>query len=540
MKNIKILITIAVASLTLTSCFKDLDLKPLDENTYTVDRAYSTEISYTQGLAKIYSVMAISGQDGAGSTDITGIDPGNSQFLRSLWNLQVVTTDECKNAWSGDSWVPELNNNTWSTIKNESIDGVYYRAMFIVALTNEYLKQTTDDKLNSRGHSALIPTVTKYRLEARFMRALAYSVLIDTYGNPPFITENDPIGSYMPSQIGRAKLFEYIEKELLDIESKLVTPRANEWGRADQGAAWTLLARLYLNAKVYTGTARYTDCITYCKKVIAGGYSLAPNYAHLFMADNNTSTAKNEIIFPIVFDGNKIPTWGGMTYLVASSRAGAEKSSVNNGTQQAWDGNRSTEKLVDKFTFTDPNADYPVSPDKRAIFYGKGRTKTIENPLSTFTKQGWSVFKFTNVTSTGGKGAHNDFPDTDFPFFRLADVYLMLAEAVVKGGTGATMGDAIGYVNELRVRAYGNATGNISSLDENFILDERSRELYWEGTRRSDLIRFGKYTGGTYLWPFKGGQPQGVAIDARYNLFPIPVSDMISNPNLVQNDGYTN
>ena len=133
MKNIKILITIAVASLTLTSCFKDLDLKPLDENTYTVDRAYSTEISYTQGLAKIYSVMAISGQDGAGSTDITGIDPGNSQFLRSLWNLQVVTTDECKNAWSGDSWVPELNNNTWSTIKNESIDGVYYRAMFIVA-----------------------------------------------------------------------------------------------------------------------------------------------------------------------------------------------------------------------------------------------------------------------------------------------------------------------------------------------------------------------------------------------------------------------
>ncbi|MCE5320257.1 MAG: RagB/SusD family nutrient uptake outer membrane protein [Bacteroidales bacterium] len=538
MKKIKILVTVLSLSLFATSCLKDLDTKPLDEKTFTVDKAYADQAAYKQGLAKIYSVMAVSGQDGSGSTDITGLDPGNSQFLRSLWNVQVVTTDECKNGWGNDSWVPELNNNTWSNIKNESIDGVYYRAMFIVALSNEYLKQTTDAKLDERGHAAIKAEVAKFRLEARFMRALAYSILLDVYGNPPYMTDEHPIGGYMPSQIGRKAMFEYIESELKAIEPNMLAPRTNEYGRADQGAAWTLLARLYLNAEVYTGTARYTDVITYAKKVIGGGYVLSPTYSYLFMADNDKSAAKNEIIFPIVFDGNKIQTWGGMTYLVASSRSGSEKDIVDNGTQQAWDGNRATAKLVDKFTYSDLTGDYPVSPDKRAIFFQKGRSKEITNPLNTFTTQGWSVFKFTNKTSTGGKGSHNDFPDTDFPYFRLADVYLMLAEAVVRGGTGATSAEALQYFNALRVRAYGSEVGNVSALTLPLLIDERSRELYWEGTRRTDLIRFGMYTGSTYLWPMKGGQASGVSIDAKYNLFPIPVADLMANPNLVQNTGY--
>lgn len=538
MKKIKIISILMIISLITTSCLKDLDTRPLDEKTFTADKAYATPESYKQGLAKIYSVMSVSGQDGAGSTDILGLDPGNAQFLRSLWNLQVVTTDECKNAWGNDSWVVELNNNSWSNIKNESIDGVYYRSMFMVALANEYLKQTSDDRLSSRGHNAIKGDVAIFRLEARFMRALAYSILMDIYGNPPFITEEHPIGGYMPKQIGRKALFEYIEKELLEIEKDLKAPRTNEYARVDKAAAWTLLARLYLNAEVYTGTKRYNEVVTYAKNVINAGYSLAPNYSHLFMADNDVSSAKNEIILPIVFDGNKMQTWGGMTYLVASSRSGGEKDIVDNGTQQAWDGNRATARLVDKFTYTDLSGDYPVSADKRAIFFKKGRSKEITNPLNTFSTQGWSVFKFTNLKSTGGRGAHGDFPDTDFPYFRLADVYLMFAEAVLRGATNGTTQEAIGYINQLRTRAYGNSTGNITSLDLNFIIDERSRELYWEGTRRSDLIRFGLYTGGTYLWPFKGGQPAGVSIPAIMNLFPIPEADMMANPNLEQNPGY--
>ena len=306
MKKLNIIIAVLSLSILATSCLKDLDTRPLDEKTFTVDKAYADQAAYLQGLAKIYSVMAVSGQDGAGSTDITGLDPGNSQFLRSLWNLQVVTTDECKNGWGDDSWVPELNNNTWSDIKNESIDGVYYRSMFIVALANEYLKQTTEEKLVQRGHTSIKAEVDKYRLEARFMRALAYSILIDTYGNPPFITEEHPIGGYMPKQIGRVEMFKYIESELLDIESKIAAPRTNEYGRADQGAVWTLLARLYLNAEVYTKTAKWTEVITYAKKVITAGYTLSNQYSHLFMADNHSSGAKNEIIYPIIFDGKKM------------------------------------------------------------------------------------------------------------------------------------------------------------------------------------------------------------------------------------------
>lgn len=548
MKKFKFILLFGALALTLSSCIKDLDTKPLDDDTYTVDKAYADATSYKQGLAKIYSVVSLSGQDGANGTDITGLDPGNSQFLRSLWNLQVVTTDECKNAWAGDSWVPELNNNTWSTVRNESIEGVYYRAMFMVALANEYLKQTTDAKLESRGHNDLKATVADFRLEARFLRALAYSILLDVYGNPPFITDADPIGSYLPPQIGRTGIFDYIVGELKEIEPLMKAPRTNEYARADQGAAWTLLTRLYLNAEVYTGTAKYTEAITYAKKVIGGGYQLATNYQYLFMADNNTSEAKNEIIFPIVFDGNKIQTWGGMTYLVASSRAGGEKAEVDNGLQQAWDGNRSTYRLVDLFTYTDETANYPVSYDKRAIFWAKGRSKQISNPLSTFTTQGWSVFKFTNLKSTGGRGVHLDFPDTDFPYFRLADVYLMLAEAVVRGGQGSSTTEALTYLNALRTRAIGvtapdgvtnpNISYSITSYDLNYIIDERGRELYWEGTRRSDLIRFGKYTSSSYLWPFKGGQAAGVGLDPKYNLFPIPVSDITSNPNLEQNSGY--
>ncbi len=539
MKKIFYISILMIFSLVATtSCINDLDTQPLDDNTFTVDRAYSSPESYVQGLAKIYSVFSVSGQNGAGESDIVGLDPGNSQLLRSLWNLQVVTTDECKNSWGNDSWVPELNNNTWSTIKNESIDGVYYRTMFLVALVNEYLKQTTDDKISSRGHNSIQNDIKLYREEARFMRAMAYSILMDLYGNPPFITENDPIGGYMPSQIGRDGIFKYIEEELLDIETKLKDPKTNEYGRADKAAVWMLLARNYLNAEVYTGEKKYTEAIKYAKLVINSGYSLAPNYAHLFMADNDASAAKNEIIFRFIFDGQKMQTWGGMTYLVASSRSGAEKDIVDNGTQQAWDGNRATAKLVDKFTYTDVSGDYPVSLDKRAIFFKKDRSKEISNPLNTFATQGWSVFKFTNLKSTGGRGSHNDFPDTDFPYFRLAEAYLILAEAVLRGGTGATTQEAVTYINLLRQRAYGNSNGDVTSIDLNFIIDERARELYWEGTRRTDLIRFGHYTGGSYLWPFKGGQPGGVALDAKFNVFPIPSADIISNPNLVQNPNY--
>src|SRR5690606_12271725 len=135
---------------------------------------------------------------------------------------------------------------------------------------------------------------------------------------------------------------------------------------------------------------------------------------------------------------------------------------------------------------------------------------------------------------------HADFVDTDYPMFRLADAYLMFAEAVLRGGSGGTLGEAVGYINQIRERAYGDASGNIAQNDLtlDFILDERARELYWEGHRRTDLIRFGKFTGSSYLWPWKGNVAEGTATPAHLDLFPIPEVDRAANPNLEQNPGY--
>ena len=148
--------------------------------------------------------------------------------------------------------------------------------------------------------------------------------------------------------------------------------------------------------------------------------------------------------------------------------------------------------------------------------------------------------KYKNVTSTGTAGSDNsgNFVDADIPLYRLADIYLMYAEATLRGGAGGNLGTALGYVNALRQRAYGNTSGNVTSIDLNFILDERARELSWEFTRRTDLIRFGEFTTAAYLWPWKDGVQEGKAVESFRNLFPIPAKDIIANPNLVQNPGY--
>ncbi|RYZ94449.1 MAG: RagB/SusD family nutrient uptake outer membrane protein, partial [Sphingobacteriaceae bacterium] len=118
--------------------------------------------------------------------------------------------------------------------------------------------------------------------------------------------------------------------------------------------------------------------------------------------------------------------------------------------------------------------------------------------------------------------------------------YLIYGEAVARGGSGGTVAQALTYVNALRFRAYGNTSGNVSAaaLTTDFYLDERGRELYWEAHRRTDLIRFGKFTGSSYIWPFKGGTQAGTSLPAFRNLYPLPLADLITNPNLVQNTGY--
>ena len=520
MKNIKIKsLAVLIATLIFASCVNDLNVTPKDPNIVTSLTVYSSTASYKEGLAKLYATLAVSGQQGpAGKPDIAGIDEGFGNYLRQYWNVQELTTDEAVMAWN-DATIKDLHWHTWAP-NDVFIAAIYSRIMYTVALSNEFIRSTA-------GNADA--DVKKFNAEARFLRALAYYHALDLFGSPAFVTEADLPGAFFPQQTTRAKLFAYVESELKAIETELGAPKF-EYGRADQAAAWTLLAKLYLNAKVYTGTDRYADCITYCKKVTATSYALSAKYTANFVADNNLSS---EIILPITSDGLYTQTYGGMTYLIHAA-IGGTMNAASFGVGGGWGGIRTTKTFVAKFS------DITGATDQRAMFWTDGQKLEI-NDIGQFT-DGYAITKFKNLTLAGAAAphAHPDFVDTDYPLFRLADVYLMYAEAVVRGGTGGDATVALGYINALRTRAYGSSAGNITSgqMTADFILDERGRELYWEGSRRTDLIRYGKFTGGTYLWPWKGKAAAGVATETFRDLFPIPSNDMGANPNLKQNPGY--
>jgi starch-binding outer membrane protein, SusD/RagB family len=519
---------VAACAVYLSGCTKDLDRFPT--NAVTSEVVYSTPAGYKQALAKVYGAFALTGNNGpAGSGDIRGIDEGTSDFLRLYWKAQELSTDEAVVAWN-DPGIQDFHNMNWSSA-NPMLIGLYNRIMYQITVANEFIRESTDAKLSARGISgADADNIRKYRAEARFLRAYQYWVAMDLFGRPPFLTEANEIGSTAPQQVtSRAALFTYIETELKAIEGDLVAAKANEYGRADKAADWALLARLYLNANVYTGTPRYTDAVTYSKKVIDAGYSLISDYRQLMLADNNTNTS--EFILTINYDGLKTQNYGGTTFLTHAS-VGDNMNPANFGINGGWYGIRTTKNIPNLFP------DYNGTADKRAQFQ---QNNLDINDLSKFA-DGFAITKYRNVTKAGAAGVDpsGNFVDVDFPIFRLPEMYLTYAEAVLRGGTGGDVTTALGYINTMRTRAYGSAAGNITAgqLDLNFILNERARELYWEGVRRTDLIRYDRFVEGTYLWPWKGGVKDGRAMPAYLKLYPLPVTDLSANPNLTQNPGY--
>lgn len=727
-------ISIAAFSVLLafTSCVNDLDTIPLDKDVVTSATVYDDPAAYQQILAKCYAGLSLTGQEGpAGAGDLGGLDEGFSDYVRGYWNLQEMASDHAITGW-GDAGLSDLHAQTW-TSSNDFVKGFYYRVFYQITLTNEFIRETSAAKLDGRGVSGQLRTdVERYHNEARFLRALSYWHALDMFGSVPFITENDGVGSFFPKQASKADLFAYIESELKDIETKLADPKTNVYGRVDKAAAWMLLSKLYLNAEVYIGAPKYTECISYSSKVINSGYSLEPNYKKLFLTDNNVNN--KEVILPVIYDGINAKNWGGTTFIINGGIGGGMTPS-NYGVKESWGGHRAISTLVKKFPiyanaksasipmlksvnaypmmyvpggyqgwdpsntttvlrslnsdgkyegylyFKDDNTEFKVnetpnwdknygdngadgtldangdnikagkagyykinvdlpakkitvlrtewgvigsataddwnsdqnmtfdaatnlwsaildlkageikfrandgwdlnygddgangslepgganiaiaapgkykvtlnlnqlpytyslekySTDERALFFTEGQELEVTD-ITKF-KEGYAVVKFKNISSTGAKGQDLTHSDTDFPMFRLADAYMMYAEAVLRGGSGGNTATALTYVNALRTRAYGDTGGNITAgeLTLNFILDELSREFYWEAHRRTDLIRFGKYAGSTYIWPWKGGVAAGKATDAKYNLYPIPSSDIVANPNLKQNTGY--
>lgn len=512
-RNIFLLTTMVIAMFTFVSCVNDLDTLPLDQDLLTADKL-TDDASYKGMLAKCYGALVVGGQKGVdGDPDISSINGGFSSYLRQLWNHQELTTDEAICAWN-DGNLRDLHDMDW-TPSNEFVTAMYYRINLEISYCNNLISLT-------KGKEEF----KVYANEARFLRALAYWHMLDMFGTGPFVTDADPVGSFFfPKQATAQQLFDFVETELKAIENDLAAPKTNEYGRADQAAAWMVLSKLYLNAEVYVGTPKYTEAISYASKVIAAGYTLESNYSNLFLSDNNLR--KNEVIFPLVCDGEHTQTWGGMTFLIHST-VGGDMPASESGIDGGWGGNRTTKSFVNLFT------DITGKTDSRALFWTQGQTLEIGDIFNF--RDGYALRKFRNISSTGVVGSNLSHPDTDFPLFRYADALLIYAEAVLRGGTGGDKTTALGYVNAIRKRAYGNDNGNITAtqLTLDFILDERGRELFWECHRRTDLRRFGKLAGGTYIWPWKGGVATGQSVDAKYNLFPIPDSDINANPNLKQ------
>ena len=609
----------------VVSCHDDLNQSPIDPDSFTEENVFASVNEAKGALAKLYASLALTGQNGpAGSPDIADIDEGFSQFSRMLFNLNEITTDHAVVGW-GDPGLPDLHGMYWSS-SNDFTEAMYYRLAQAVSFSNSFIKNASE--LSGEEVSVFVA-------EARFLRAYAYYNLLDLYGNVPLTTE---ISTELPTQSNRTELFNFIESELMDIESTLLA--SNEYGRVDNIAAHALLSRLYLNAEAWTGQDRYADCVTYSQNVINSGYTLNMNdangngtaYDELFLADNDVNGAQNEFIFALNFDGMQSQTWGGTTFLVHAAIGGTMNPSefgVNGG----WGGLRTTKNLVNQFNvdldalnaslgtqsdwglvgsatpngwngpdvemyqtgpqefsiyaelgsgelkfrfnedwgnnFGDNGNDgtlesgganipisagtyfivmdlgagtYTISPfssDKRGMFHSDGQNLEIES-IPPF-EDGYAVTKWKNVDSNGNQGSDSagNFVDTDIPLIRLAEIYLNYAEATLRGGGGDT-NTAVSLINQIRERGFGGSSGTISSgdLTLDFILDERSRELYWEGLRRTDLIRYNRFTSSSYLWPFKGNEATGVGVDEYRNLFPLPANVVAINSNLTQNEGY--
>ena len=520
MKNIKfkLLAFAAVVMLSTQSCLRDLDTEPKYD--MTLEYILQQDPKAVEGmLSRLYASFALSSVKGPGDSDISGADPGESPFIRGLVNLQDFTADGMKNRW-GDNGLDQLTTTSNWTDNNKFFKYAYDRIYYTVPQATNLILIMKSDNVKYENKEQVVS-------ELRFLRALSYYYLIDLFGKGVLVNDETFNTSTPLPEASRTELFTFVETELKDIEGKL--PAQNSYARANKSAARMLLAKLYLNAEVYTGTPRYNDAATYVNKVISeGGYQLEGNFRKNFSADNNTS---KEIIFPLIADAASSQSYGNTTYIVNGSISTDTMTPADFGATDGWAGHRATKAWYGLFAGS--AAGLQSSPDVRAkLFWSAGHNWEM-NDYKTWT-DGFPSDKFWNKNSDGS-GSATSFSSTDFPLFRLSDAYLIYAECAVRGAADTSMGQAITYFNQVRTRA-GAPVVSVLSLDE--VLNERGRELGLEGVRRQDLIRFGKFTGGSYLWPWKGGVKNGAAISDNYKLFPIPSTALQANPNLTQNPGY--
>lgn len=565
-KYIFTLLLAIVGAVSFSSCVNDLDTMPIDDNKLVKDQVYSTKEGYMGMLAKCYASLIQTGQQGGdgGDGDLLGANEGYSGYVRLLFYLQELSTDNFIMP-SQSNGLRRCLNLTWDASNASVVTWTYQRLYMAIAYSNEFLRECTQEALESRGlWNDFKDNYQQYRAEVKMIRAYCYVMLADLFANVPIIDET--VGPKdLPVQKTRAEVLEFAEKELLAIcgdaqsDDVLANPGAAAHGHVDRAAAWFLLARMYLNMQTWTGTDRYNDALTYSKKVIdCRVYPLADDYRHIFLADNDQCS---EIIWGLAQDGLRAQSSAGTNFYVKAFVNGPMDELYRTGVgSKGWGNVRAKTTLVDIFdpsdvTFRTDDTWGNTKNDKRAQFMTalpnqKKETWDDNDAMTSTYTCGFGYIKWRNVTRDDQICASGDtYSSIDFPLFRTADAYLMAAEAILRGANG-TKTQALDYVNEVRMRAYmsdkyaksgvkSDVSGKIqpAELTLDFILDERQREFASECLRRTDLIRFGKFTKGRN-WDWKGGERLGCDVDDYLKVFPIPEAELMNNPTLEQNDGY--
>lgn len=527
-------------SLASTSCLNDLDKEPISPK-------IDLNVNNDGLLNKCYANFGIngngSGDDSDSDPDVKGFtDNGMTGLVRAMFNMNELPTDEATCSW-GDG-LQELNSAKFDP-SHPWVKLYYTRLTLGITFCNQYLEVAGGEDKQKTA-------------ECRFLRAMQYYLLMDAYGNVGFSTTLEK-----PHRMERAELYKWLVEELNAIEPDLAEPRVKtgsdaDYGRVDKAACWLLLSRLYLNAEVYTGNAEWQKAKDYAKKVMESPYDINTTsagrwsaYQLVFMADNDRTAASKEILFPIVNISGKTRSYGNSLFLIAACfdpamHANPDDATGSNGlVGQQWIGLHPRTALLKKFF---PSSVAPEVPsyemtaqagDDRATFWGEGRTYEIEN--ITKSAEGYGVCKFLNYNSDNSTNTDPSFADMDWPFMRAAEAYLNYAEADARLNGGKTSQEGTRVLNKLRERANASTRAESSNYSLNEICDEWAREFYFEGMRRTTLVRFGLFGGNTgYNWDWKGGESAGKDFEAYKNIYPIPLTQLQSNTNLKQNPGYTN
>lgn len=493
-----------VAAGLAVGCCACTDLEPEIYSDILTDEYYKTPEQLSALIADAYTQLA--GEHGY-------------VFREGYWSLQEYTSDELVVPTRGTDWydngVPmSLHQHTWGENTRDVNNGWSF-AYGGVGKCNNILDMIA--KLKGNDESAYDDATAKGVAEAKVLRAFYHLLAMDLYGNVAIsASTTEPI-----TQSARAEVFRWIEKEILDNINRL--SRSVSYGSVTKPVAHAMLAKLYLNAEVYTGAQRWQDAAAQCDSIIGGGYGYALNDDY-FATFTKANTGNKEIIFPVVFDA--VRAEGNMFHLITLHYL---HQSVYGFTTSPWNGPCTLESFYNKYADNDLRKKQwlvgPIVKDDDTLRYSNStlsdvpaiivpQVSKIEDATAANTFEGARFVKFELEPDIGHHA------NSDFPIYRYADILLMKAEALLRLN-GAPTPDALAAANLVHTRA-GLDPYTEASLTLQELLDERGRELAWEGHRRQDQIRFGTFTS---AWEFKEAEAT-----TNRCIFPIPQWVLDANP----------